>query len=70
MFLENDTIIEHVPIHVPTDYVNTTAPWGTLYYKIYNKMKYLDAKNQCENDGAELAYPKSGNDSIKNVYYL
>ena len=44
----------------------TRSPRGIISYKIYNKMKYLDAKDQCENDGAELAFPKSGNYSVQN----
>ena len=33
--------------------------WGNLFYKTYKAMNYLDAKAQCESDGAYLATPRS-----------
>ena len=33
--------------------------WGNLFYKTYEAMNYLDAKAQCESDGAYLATPRS-----------
>ena len=33
--------------------------WGNLFYKVYKAMNYLDAKAQCESDGAYLATPRS-----------
>ena len=37
--------------------------WGNSFYKTYEAMNYLDAKEQCEFDGAYLASPKSDDEN-------
>ena len=34
--------------------------WGSLYYKNYGKMPYLDAIEKCRADGGRLPVPLSG----------
>ena len=44
----------------PADYTFAENAWGNYYYKIYpSSMSYLNAKAQCESDGATLAAPRS-----------
>ena len=45
--------------NLPNDYTFVENSWGNSFYKTYDKMNYLDAKSQCESDGAFLATPRS-----------
>ena len=51
----------HIPAdyNLPDDYTFTMNSWGNSFYKIYQSMNYVDAKSQCESDGAYLATPRS-----------
>ena len=48
-----------VNYNLPRDYIFVDQPWGKLFYKVHGERNYLDAKAQCESDGAHLATPKS-----------
>ena len=53
-----DNLIETCDITVD-GYTYAVNTWGNSFYKTYEKMDYLDAKTQCESDGAYLAIPRS-----------
>ena len=55
--------------HMSLDYTFVVNTWGNSFYKTYEEMSYLDAKNQCEYDGAYLATPRSDvqNDFIASL---
>ena len=44
---------------MPSDYTFAANSLGDLFYKTYDKMPYVNAKRQCESDGAFLAIPRS-----------
>ena len=37
---------------LPKDYIYTRNRWGTVFYKIFGAMDYLNAKEKCQIDGA------------------
>ena len=45
--------------HISLGYTFAVNTWGNSFYKTYEPMSYLDAKAQCESDGASLAIPTS-----------
>ena len=45
--------------HISLGYTFAVNIWGNSFYKTYEEMNYLDAKAQCESDGAYLAIPRS-----------
>ena len=53
------TISDATNYNLPSDYIFERQPWGDFFYKTYGPMSYFDGKNQCESDGAYLAFPRS-----------
>ena len=51
--------------NLPNDYTFAANSWGDSFYKRYEPMTFIDAKNQCEADGAILAYPRS---DVENIF--
>ena len=45
---------------LPNDYIYAEINNKFLFYKIYDKMNFIEAKEQCEQDGTTLVIPKSG----------
>ena len=49
--------------HISLGYTFVVNTWGNSFYKTYEEMNYLDAKAQCESDGAYLAIPRSDDEN-------
>ena len=45
--------------NLPSDYIYSEQPFGTFFYKLYDKMDYTSAQNTCTQDGAVLLVPRS-----------
>ena len=45
---------------IPNGYIHAEIENKSLFYKVYDKMNFIKAKEKCEQDGTSLAIPKSG----------
>ena len=45
--------------NLPWDYVYSQQPFGSFFYKLYDKMDYTAAQNTCKQFGAVLPVPRS-----------
>ena len=58
--LETEDFMSEKRFKKPADYSVADNPWGRSHYKIYHEPKsYLEAQDQCNSDGANLAIPRS-----------
>ena len=58
--IANDHISMDPASHnLPSDYIYSHQPFGTFFYKVYDKMDYTSAQNTCKQDGAVLPVPRS-----------
>lgn len=52
--------------NLPSDYIYSQKPFGSFFYKVYDKMDYTAAQNTCKQFGAVLPVPRS---TEENEYF-
>ena len=64
--IANNPRMDPTDYNLPSDYIYSHQPFGSFFYKLYDKMDYTAAKNTCEQLGAVLPVPRS---TEENEYF-